>query len=193
MKLYLCFLVSLALASKPEITNVVYFDLAIENKDVGRVIFGLYGKDAPKTVQNFRGLCTGEYGKNAERIPLHYSGSHFHRIIPGFVVQGGDFIKGNGRGGESIYGKEFKDENLDLSHSGPGVLSMANSGPHTNGSQFFITLKETPWLDGKHVVFGEVLEGFEVVKMIEEEGTEEGVPKNKVWITDSGELKDYKH
>jgi len=193
MKLYLCFLVSLALASKPEITNVVYLDLAIENKDVGRVIFGLYGKDAPKTVQNFRGLCTGEYGKNAERIPLHYSGSHFHRIIPGFVVQGGDFIKGNGRGGESIYGKEFKDENLDLSHSGPGVLSMANSGPHTNGSQFFITLRETPWLDGKHVVFGEVLEGFEVVKMIEEEGTEEGVPKNKVWITDSGELKDYKH
>ena len=193
MKLYLCFLVSLALASKPEITNVVYLDLAIENKDVGRVIFGLYGKDAPKTVQNFRGLCTGEYGKNAERIPLHYSGSHFHRIIPGFVVQGGDFIKGNGRGGESIYGKEFKDENLDLSHSGPGVLSMANSGPHTNGSQFFITLRETPWLDGKHVVFGEVLEGFEVVKMIEEEGTEEGVPKNKVWITDSGEIKDYKH
>mmetsp|Transcript_8964 Transcript_8964/g.13386 ORF Transcript_8964/g.13386 Transcript_8964/m.13386 type:complete len:194 (-) Transcript_8964:31-612(-) len=193
MKLYLCFLVSLALASKPEITNVVYFDLAIQNKDVGRVIFGLYGKDAPKTVQNFRGLCTGEYGKNAERIPLHYSGSHFHRIIPGFVVQGGDFIKGNGKGGESIYGKEFKDENLDLSHSGPGVLSMANSGPHTNGSQFFITLTETPWLDGKHVVFGEVLEGFEVVKMIEEEGTEEGVPKNKVWITDSGELKDYKH
>jgi peptidylprolyl isomerase len=174
--------------SEIEITTKVFFDVEIEGGEKGRIVLGLFGKDVPKTAENFRALCTGEKGVGKSGKPLHFKGSIFHRIIPNFMIQGGDFTDFNGRGGESIYGNKFDDENFKLKHEGPMYLSMANSGPNTNGSQFFITTVQTPWLDGRHVVFGKVVEGEDFIKKIEAQGTNSGTPKSKVTVVDSGEL-----
>ena len=142
----------------------------------------------PKTAANFAALCTGEKGTGKAGKPLHYKGSKFHRIIPNFMCQGGDFTNGDGTGGESIYGEKFEDEDFKIQHTKPGLLSMANAGPATNGSQFFITVAATPHLDGKHVVFGEVLEGMDVVKKMEATGDGSGKTKQDVAIADCGLL-----
>jgi len=165
-----------------------FFDIQVgeEKQNLGRIEFALFDKVVPKTSENFKKLCTGEAGVNSQGIPLCYKGSKFHRVIPQFMLQGGDFTHGNGRGGESIYGARFPDENFNLKHDRPFLLSMANAGPNTNGSQFFITTVPTPWLDGLHVVFGEVIKGKEVVKAIEELGSKSGAVKKPVIIANCG-------
>ncbi|PRW56328.1 cyclophilin [Chlorella sorokiniana] len=142
----------------------------------------------PRTAENFRCLCTGEKGVGRSGKPLHFKGSTFHRVIPQFMCQGGDFTRGNGTGGESIYGEKFADEGFQLKHTGPGVLSMANAGPNTNGSQFFLCTVATPWLDGKHVVFGNVVEGLDVVKKVESYGSQSGKTSQTITIADCGQL-----
>jgi len=165
----------------------VFFDLTEGGKPFGRVVFELYSDVVPKTAENFRCLCTGEKGKSAGAT-LHYKGSGFHRVIKDFMIQGGDFTRHNGTGGKSIYGEKFEDENFKLKHTKPGLLSMANAGKNTNGSQFFITTVVTSWLDGKHVVFGEVVEGFDVVKKIEGVKTTQDKPNSPIQIADCGQL-----
>jgi cyclophilin family peptidyl-prolyl cis-trans isomerase len=158
-----------------------FFDISIDGKGIGRIVFELYSDITPKTCENFRALCTGEKG-------FGYKGCPFHRIIPQFMIQGGDFTRHNGTGGKSIYGEKFADENFKVSFQGPGELAMANAGPNTNGSQFFITTIKCDWLTGKHVVFGKVIEGMDVVKKMESYGSSSGKTKVNIAIADCGQL-----
>jgi Peptidyl-prolyl cis-trans isomerase (rotamase) - cyclophilin family len=169
----------------------VFFDITIGDAPAGRIVFELFADAAPKTADNFRALCTGEKGTGLSGKPLHFKGSAFHRIIPRFMCQGGDFTNGNGTGGESIYGSKFPDETFAGKagvHVGPGILSMANAGPNTNGSQFFICTVQTPWLNGRHVVFGQVVEGYETVLKMEAVGSQSGATSQRVVIADCGQL-----
>ncbi|XP_056847712.1 peptidyl-prolyl cis-trans isomerase CYP21-1 isoform X2 [Raphanus sativus] len=172
-----------------QVTHRVFFDIDVDGQRLGRIVIGLYGTLVPKTVENFRALCTGEKGKASSGKPLHYKGTQFHRIVSGFVVQGGDIIHGDGKGSESIYGGTFLDENFKAKHSHAGVVAMGNTGPDSNGSQFFITTVKASWLEGEHVVFGKVIQGMDYVFAIEGgAGTYSGKPRKKVVIADSGEI-----
>jgi peptidylprolyl isomerase len=153
----------------------VALDVKIGDEAAGTVVLELFADVVPKTAENFRALCTGEKG-------MGYAGSPFHRIIPEFMIQGGDFTRGNGTGGKSIYGDRFPDENFQIKHTEAGLLSMANAGPNTNGSQFFITVAATPWLDGKHVVFGKVVEGMDVIRAMEAVGSRSGETSKPVML-----------
>lgn len=170
-----------ALAADEKKLPRCFFDITADGKPLGRIVMELRPDVVPKTAENFRVLCTGEKG-------FGYKGSIFHRIIPQFMCQGGDFTDHNGSGGKSIYGEKFADENFTLKHTGPGILSMANGGPNTNGSQFFICTAKTPHLDGRHVVFGSVVEGMDVVKKMEALGSPSGKPTAKIVIADCGQL-----
>ena len=163
--------------SKPR----VFFDLTANGDKLGRVTMELRADVVPKTAENFRALCTGEKG-------FGFKGSKFHRVIPQFMCQGGDFTAGNGTGGKSIYGEKFADENFTLKHTGPGILSMANAGPNTNGSQFFICTEKTAWLDGKHVVFGSIVDGMDIIRKVESYGSQSGKTSKAITIADCGQL-----
>ncbi|XP_039040346.1 peptidyl-prolyl cis-trans isomerase-like [Hibiscus syriacus] len=169
----------------------VFFELTIGGQPAGRIVMELFADCTPRSADNFRALCTGEKGVGRSGKPLHYKGFSFHRVIPNFMCQGGDFTAGNGTGGESIYGAKFEDENFIKKHIGPGVLSMANAGPGTNGSRFWperVYTSSTEWLDGKQVVFGQVVEGMDVVRAIDKVGSSGGRTSKPVVISDCGQL-----
>ena len=168
--------------------SVVFFDITIDGRYAGRMEMTLRNDIVPRTAENFRALCTGEKGIGRAGKPLYFKGCLFHRIVPEFMCQGGDFTRHNGTGGESIYGAKFEDENFDLKHDRAGILSMANAGKNTNGSQFFLCTVPTPWLDGKHCVFGSVTKGLEVMKAIEIVGSKSGKPSKNVLIEDCGQI-----
>jgi cyclophilin family peptidyl-prolyl cis-trans isomerase len=167
-------------------SNYVYFDIQIGEEKMGKIIIQLFDEEVPKTCKNFRTLCCKNILNNSSKPS--FVGTKFHRVIPNFMIQGGDITRGDGTGGFSIYGERFDDENFELKHNQPGLLSMANAGPNTNNSQFFITTEETPWLDNKHVVFGIVLQGFDIVRKIENSrrNTENDCPIVPCKIIDSG-------
>eukprot|EP00746_Dinoflagellata_sp_MGD_P112285 gnl/MRDRNA2_/MRDRNA2_49291_c0_seq1.p1 gnl/MRDRNA2_/MRDRNA2_49291_c0~~gnl/MRDRNA2_/MRDRNA2_49291_c0_seq1.p1 ORF type:complete len:234 (-),score=38.28 gnl/MRDRNA2_/MRDRNA2_49291_c0_seq1:1-702(-) len=180
-------------ANEPDVTQKTFFDIEIDGKPAGRIVFGLFGHALPRTTDNFLHLSkcdTAGPMDSVDRSRLCYTGSPFHRIIPGFMIQGGDFTNGDGTGGMSIYGQKFADEGFPFSHNKPGLLSMANSGPNTNGSQFFITTAPAPHLDGHHVVFGKVEEGMDLVRKMESFGSQSGEPSHDIKIAGSGILRE---
>ena len=166
----------------------VFLEISIDGEKQGRIIIELFADKVPTTCENFRVLCTGEKGVGRSGAKLHYKGCKFHRIIPHFIVQSGDFVKNDGSSNECIYGPKFPDENFVVKHSEPGIVSCANSGRNSNGCQFFITLIKAPWLDGRHVAFGKVVEGMDIVEKIQGCGSSSGSPKQTVEISDCGEL-----
>lgn len=166
----------------------VWLEISIDGAPAGRIVIELFANVVPRTAENFRMLCTGEKGVGRSGAKLHYKGCKFHRIIPHFIIQSGDFIANDGTQNESVYGRTFEDETYSVQHDQPGIVSMANSGRHSNGGQFFITLVKAPWLNGRHVAFGKVIEGMDIVDLIQAAGTSSGAPKQTIIISDCGEI-----